>query len=178
MYNKEVNIGTGLVAYKYKYFLDKEHPLASKPDGIVLLHRHIVSIKLGRWIRSEEHVHHLDENSLNNHPDNLVVLTKQEHGKLHNSPMQEDRQCVFCKNLFTVIVTSDQVYCSNKCRGLDSVKDKAITKEALEELMPFNTWTSLGELFNYTDNGIKKRAKALGCDCSLIRTKRKTGSKH
>ncbi|MFO5736634.1 HNH endonuclease, partial [Klebsiella pneumoniae] len=31
----------------------------------------------------DEEVHHLDENKLNNHPDNLLILPQSQHLKLH-----------------------------------------------------------------------------------------------
>ena len=175
MYNREISIGKGLVAYKYKYFLDKNHLLASKPDGIVLLHRHLMSLKLGRWILPTEHVHHIDGNSQNNDDSNLEILSKEEHARKHSieGRVHWQQPCKYCSKLllFTDCTSSTKQYCSIKCKALDSVKDKALTKEVLEDLLPFHTWTSLGYLLNYTDNGIKKRAKSLGCDLSLIRTK-------
>lgn len=47
-------------------------------------HRLIAAEKLGRPMLPEEVVHHIDGNPLNNHPDNLQVLSGQsEHIKLH-----------------------------------------------------------------------------------------------
>lgn len=38
---------------------------------------------IGRMLKSGEVVHHKDFNKLNNHPDNLAVMTKSEHARLH-----------------------------------------------------------------------------------------------
>lgn len=46
-------------------------------------HRVIAEEKLGRPLRSDEHVHHKDHNRHNNDPDNLEVLTAREHLALH-----------------------------------------------------------------------------------------------
>jgi hypothetical protein len=51
-------------------------------DG-TFLHRRIMEKKIGRPLRNDEHVHHKDNNKLNNHPDNLEVLSNSEHRKLH-----------------------------------------------------------------------------------------------
>jgi hypothetical protein len=54
-------------------------------DGsYVLEHRHIVEQRIGRKLRPEEVVHHIDENPSNNASDNLELLPNQaEHQKRH-----------------------------------------------------------------------------------------------
>jgi DNA invertase Pin-like site-specific DNA recombinase len=42
------------------------------------------SLQLGRWLDSDEHVHHVDGDVDNNHPDNLEVMKPGEHHRLHN----------------------------------------------------------------------------------------------
>jgi hypothetical protein len=46
-------------------------------------HRVIAEEKLGRALRSDEHVHHKDQNRQNNDPGNLEVLSAREHLALH-----------------------------------------------------------------------------------------------
>lgn len=48
-------------------------------------HRVVAEQKIGRKLLRTEHVHHIDGNRHNNHPDNLVVLTISEHLKLHGA---------------------------------------------------------------------------------------------
>ena len=130
-------------------------------SGTVYLHRHIASIKLGRWTDTTEHVHHVDENKLNCCPDNLVVLTSSEHAELHNSSLTYIC-CANCTKVFKPAQSSIK-YCSKECKHSSQIKNKDLTKELLDELIPQHSWVSLGKLFGYSDNGIKKRAKALGC---------------
>lgn len=164
-----IDINTG-----YLYFLDKTHPLATT-NGKVALHRHLASIKLGRWLLTTEHVHHIDGNKLNNEPSNLEILTRSEHSKIHclerGMLVCSDKNCPICGCIFTQKDTQ-QVYCSNKCAATSTVKNTSLTKEYLELLLPEHSWTSLGKLLGYSDNGIKKRCKALGVDLGLIKTKR------
>lgn len=49
----------------------------------VLLYRFIVAQNIGRKLTSNEIVHHIDGNPLNNNLDNLMVMTRKEHSKYH-----------------------------------------------------------------------------------------------
>lgn len=149
----------------YHYFCDSSHPLADTSTR-VYLHRHVASIKLGRWLSKEEHVHHIDGNRLNNDISNLQVLTAQEHASLHRGGILIKYICKSCNTSF-ISGEISRTYCSNQCKIRGSIKT-SLTKEELECLMAENTWTSLARLLGYSDNGIKKRAKNLGCDLSLI----------
>lgn len=48
------------------------------------LHRVLMEMKLGRPITPKEIVHHIDGDKLNNHPDNLTVMSRGEHSALHH----------------------------------------------------------------------------------------------
>jgi hypothetical protein len=57
--------------------------IMGNPGATVPEHRLIATIMLGRRLESWEQVHHIDHNPKNNCPDNLVVVSSSEHGKLH-----------------------------------------------------------------------------------------------
>lgn len=59
-----------------------DHPNA-RSNGYVPLHRLVMEEKLGRLLDEHEQVHHLDENKLNNHPDNLKIVSLEEHAEIH-----------------------------------------------------------------------------------------------
>ena len=50
-----------------------------------LLHRKIVGLILGRKLKKDEVVHHIDRNKLNNSPKNLIVITQGIHEAIHNA---------------------------------------------------------------------------------------------
>ena len=50
----------------------------------VWLHRFIAQIFYGKPIPKGYEVHHIDKNKLNNSPDNLVVISKEEHQRIHS----------------------------------------------------------------------------------------------
>jgi superfamily II DNA or RNA helicase len=52
-------------------------------NGYVLESVLVAEKKYGRPIMRTEHVHHIDENPLNNDPSNLEVLTPSQHNKAH-----------------------------------------------------------------------------------------------
>lgn len=59
------------------------HPNANKRKT-VYEHQLIAEKKIGRFLRKGEVVHHIDMDKSNNNPNNLIVMTNQEHVKLHH----------------------------------------------------------------------------------------------
>lgn len=47
------------------------------------IHRLIMEMILGRKLSSDEIIHHIDGDKMNNHPDNLKLVTRSEHLKVH-----------------------------------------------------------------------------------------------
>lgn len=68
-----------------------DHPGAHK--GYVLEHRWVMEQVLGRPLRPDEPVHHLNHVRTDNRPENLAVLSQHEHGKQHGRPRQPRRLC-------------------------------------------------------------------------------------
>lgn len=59
-------------------------------------HRTVVENLLGRKLRRDEIVHHIDHNKRNNDPSNLHVMSQSEHARLHFTKKEkhEDHQPV------------------------------------------------------------------------------------
>jgi hypothetical protein len=83
----------------YIFVKSEDHPRSKR--GYVPEHILIAESKIGRLIARNEHVHHINENRSDNRPENLQVMTIEEHRSLHilknkpweNSPTWKKRRC-------------------------------------------------------------------------------------
>jgi DNA-binding NtrC family response regulator len=48
-------------------------------------YREIATLRIGRPLREDEVVHHVNGDRCDNDPGNLVVMTREEHSRLHSS---------------------------------------------------------------------------------------------
>lgn len=67
----------------YIWIYRPDHPYA-KRGGMVQEHRAVVEDRLGRYLEPHEVVHHRDENPSNNAPENLELVSRAEHVRIHN----------------------------------------------------------------------------------------------
>lgn len=64
------------------------HPYAR--NGQISEHRLIMERFIGRYLRSQECIHHINENKKDNRIENLLLLSKVEHTALHNRKMKPE----------------------------------------------------------------------------------------
>lgn len=152
----------------YLYFIDTDHPMANDRTGKVMLHRHLASIKEGRWLTYSEHVHHLDENKLNNAADNLQVLSASEHSKLHHPALDKaELMCPVCgcKFLVNSKTAKSRVTCSEVCGSIRSISSRKfeVTKAELESMIWNIPIIYIAKYYGVSDTSIRKRARLLGC---------------
>lgn len=77
--------GGVIIQEGYRYVLKPTHPRAKLKKGYVAEHVLIMEKHLGRFLKSEEIVHHVDENRLSNKIKNLRLFrNKSEHNKFHS----------------------------------------------------------------------------------------------
>lgn len=65
----------------YRYIYSPNHPYGTK--CYVAEHRLVLENKLGRYLKPEEVVHHINGDKLDNRTGNLIVLSNSDHHKLH-----------------------------------------------------------------------------------------------
>lgn len=56
----------------------------------------VMTKHLGRRLKRNEVVHHVDGNKLNNSLENLQLMTRQEHSRLHSSLRRTNAPCLRC----------------------------------------------------------------------------------
>jgi predicted transcriptional regulator len=59
-----------------------EHPAANN-RGYILEHRYVVEQYLGRILKENEHVHHRNGDKFDNRLENLQIVSRSEHAKIH-----------------------------------------------------------------------------------------------
>jgi len=63
----------------YRYVRIKRHPVSP----YYAEHKLIAERLIGRPLRDDEVVHHINGDKTDNRPENLMVMTRSEHMKLH-----------------------------------------------------------------------------------------------
>ncbi len=142
-------------------FFDPEHPLARK-NGMVALGRHVLSVKLGRWLEAGEMAHFEDGDPHNVNPENLSLTTRGAlASQVHNQ--QVEMICPQCGMPFRTSPSHEnrRTCCSDACHQLYFRKFD-VSREALEKLVWEMPTTQVAELFGVSDKAVEKRCKRLG----------------
>lgn len=84
----------------------------------ILEHRFIMMNKIGRKLKKSECVHHINGIKTDNIIENLKIVTRKQHIKLHPRPFRggsEWRICINCNKKFKTFLSNNNVFCSQKC---------------------------------------------------------------
>lgn len=109
----------------YLYAVVPEHPNKTK-NNYVLFHRVVVENHIGRLLTISEVVHHKDGNKHNNDIDNLEIMLRADHARLHLSTGRTYKKlkCPVCDSFFMkearLIKENIKSKCSRRCNGIAS----------------------------------------------------------
>lgn len=91
--NKKIKKMGLSIEWKYEY-VDNQGYLVNCEDrnNKYHIHRKVMEEKLGRKLTSNDIVHHIDGNKLNNNPDNLELTDRKSHMNKHRKDLTKSTQ--------------------------------------------------------------------------------------
>lgn len=75
-------------------------------DSDYLVHKRTMEKRIGRLLVKGEIIHHVNGNKLDNRAENLQLLTRKEHFKLHVVPVLEERREAKISEQLTPVICS------------------------------------------------------------------------
>jgi hypothetical protein len=181
--NRKLDKNIGYV----RVYVGKDYPGANT-RGYAYEHRVVMEIKLGRYLSKDEHVHHINHCRWDNRPENLMVVSNKDHGKITQSEiavgyeMSTVENTDFSEEIMEYLNTHGVLrykrtkkpqkpkqlieyieHVDGKPKRLSAFqkyKSNKPSKEILEELVAQYPVAHISKLFNVTDNSVKKWCKS------------------
>ena len=138
--------------------------------GYVYEHIYLIEKSLGRPLNKEEVVHHLDCDRSNNRIENLIVLSRGMHARLHawldkggpTNPKDYKgpigtRYCEVCG---ATLQGKQKHTCSKECNQIRKERlSSRPSKEQLAQDIKNMSWCAIGRKYGVSDNGVRRWAR-------------------
>jgi hypothetical protein len=138
--------------------------------GYMFEHIYIAEHFSGKPLEPNEVVHHLDLNPLNNKIENLLIIDRGQHNRLHKWLEKQGivrqsyeysssvKECVKCKKEFLTLNLTTR-FCSHECSH-DFVRDSPMPDaEELKLLLWEIPTTAIAQKYNVSDSAVGKWCK-------------------
>ena len=170
---------------RYLCELAPNNPRATK-EGYVYTHVLVAEQLLGRYLTSEECVHHIDENKHNNSPDNLMVFkTKADHSAFHkgvdavqdgdvwfcpDKRIDDKEICPSCNANYKDAKAKMCINCRERLNRM-FIKNTNIqlpNRDVLKEKIRMSNFLQIGREYGVSDNAVRKWCKFYGLPCQTF----------
>lgn len=140
----------------YKYVCYPEHPSARK-NGYVYVHRIVMENYLNRYLKSKEHVHHINGIRDDNRIENLEILSRREHAIIHRGE-RVNKNCLMCGKEFKPYKKTS-MFCPDKCSRFSRRKVKWPSKEQLQKEIWEISTVKLAKKYGVSGKTVEKWCK-------------------
>ncbi|MGE8079255.1 HNH endonuclease [Peribacillus loiseleuriae] len=153
-----------------------DHPKAYKAGsykGYIYEHILISELVLGRSLEEGEQVHHFNFNGKDNRKENLIVLHKAQHMKLHRlieyygleniikANSTKGHLVQACKNCYEYTLSDNKKFCCDDCKKeyTEKKKKEKPSKEELVSLLDDFLLAEISNSYNVSSKTLKKWIK-------------------
>lgn len=141
--------------------------------GYIYEHVYVAITVLKRRLHPNEVVHHLDLDKLNNDPENLIVLTRADHIKLHmwlnkytfvKLDKFKDKYCSTCGKKIKLTLK----YCGEICYKKSIENKNKPSREELNTIMTNSqSLLQVARHYQISDNGVRKWLRSYGLSTKI-----------